>query len=78
VDGGLDPRDERRRLARASRRDAQHRSGRRGRGAALVWREPGKALDDGLVHTRTMKRGTYRAVNRPLREFATPRPSEPD
>ena len=38
--------DQRRRLAAPRRRDAQRRSGRRGRGGSLVGREPGEPLGD--------------------------------
>ena len=46
VDQPRDPGDERRRLAGSRGRDAQHRPGRRRRGASLVDLEPREALDD--------------------------------
>ncbi len=66
VDEPGDARDERRGLARARRRDAEHRSGRRGGGGSLVRRQPREPGDDlGMGHGRAVWR-------RPLTRHSSP------
>ncbi len=69
VDEPGHPRDQGRGLPGSGRRNAQDRSRGRGGGRPLVRREAAEAVHDRLVHPRTMKRPTYRSVNRGLVQF---------